>query len=244
MTLLYLNCLLVILNVAELSQALADFYAGWFFASSELFTGWIYSYWTVYWFSWMLLNCHRLYSCKVILATLSEMSFGWLQSSRTAYTGCIECCRLYSCNVILATLSELSIGWLESYWTVYWLLWMLLNSNWGWFYYICTVFWVIRILLNCMLSCIEWCWTVTGSSWTVCRVISLYLNCLLGYLTTYRMNLLQLCCLFVDSSIRVFGWMHNQGDCFIRVSWSHISIGRCLLFYNSLIFNTILFFIL
>jgi len=56
--------------------------------------------------------------------------------------------------------------------------------------------------------------------------------------TSNKMNWLQLC--YLDSSIRVFKWMHYYGDCFIRVSRWSLSIGGCLLFYNSPIFNAIL----
>ena len=48
-TIFLLNCLLVALNLAELSQALAESYAWWYCSS-----------WTVYWLSWILLKCHRL----------------------------------------------------------------------------------------------------------------------------------------------------------------------------------------
>jgi len=40
-----LNCLLIVLNVAELSQALAHFYAEF------------YSIWTIYWVTRFLLTC-------------------------------------------------------------------------------------------------------------------------------------------------------------------------------------------
>jgi len=51
--------LLVVLNVAKLSQALAP---GWYYIDTlfELSIGWVESYWTANWMSWMLLNCHRL----------------------------------------------------------------------------------------------------------------------------------------------------------------------------------------
>ena len=57
-----LNCLLIVLNVAELSQTLADFYAEF------------YSIWTVYWMTRSLLTCLFvvfLTVCRVILLYLN-----------------------------------------------------------------------------------------------------------------------------------------------------------------------------
>ena len=51
--------ILVVLNVAEQSQALADLYAD--YTLYELSVGWVKSYWMAYWLSWMLLSCQKLY---------------------------------------------------------------------------------------------------------------------------------------------------------------------------------------
>jgi len=45
-----------------------------------------------------------------------------------------------------------------------------------------------------------------------------------------------LSCLISDSCVRVFWCMHNQGDCYIRVSWLRIF---CMWLPNSLIFHRI-----
>jgi len=49
------------------------------FTLSELSIGWLESYWTVYWLSWMLLNCHRLWAelyAGVILLLLNCLLVG------------------------------------------------------------------------------------------------------------------------------------------------------------------------
>ena len=47
---LLLNCILIVLNVAEFSQALTEPYAG-DITLSELFIGWVDFYWIVKWLS-------------------------------------------------------------------------------------------------------------------------------------------------------------------------------------------------
>ena len=89
---------MVVLNDAELSQALADLYRGWF-----------YSIWTAYWVTRFLLNCQldglniaelsqvlaELYgewfysiyvNCLLGDYILTELSTGWLKYCRT-FTG-------------------------------------------------------------------------------------------------------------------------------------------------------------
>ena len=59
-----LNCQLVILNLAELSQVLAEPYAGWFYSS-----------WTVYWMTWLLwFDC----SWVCLLSYSSIRVFWWM----------------------------------------------------------------------------------------------------------------------------------------------------------------------
>jgi len=98
---------------------------------------------------------------------------------------------------------------------------------------------VTRVLLNCCLEC---CWTVTGSSWTIAGVILLLLNCQLVDLTLVESHdLIAASSLLGDSSIRVFWWIHSMR---LTVLLEYLDctflICGCHLFYYLLIFNPIL----
>ena len=79
------------------------------FILSELSTGWLDSYWTVYWLSWMLLNCHRLYSWTVCRCdfTLAELSIGWLDSGWTWRFDCSWA--VFSVTLLLEYFGECTI---------------------------------------------------------------------------------------------------------------------------------------
>jgi len=137
-------CLLIVLqlSVVELSQALADLFGGdW--PPFEMSTGWLYSYWIVYWLSWMLLNSHRL--CMLPEFTLSELSIEWVKSYWTAYWlswMLLNCHKLY----MICVQSDFFAIWI-----VYW----------------------VTIVFSTVLytGYLECCWIFTGSNWIVCRVI-------------------------------------------------------------------------
>ena len=102
----------------------------------------------------------------------------------------LDCHRLYL-NHIQGdfTLAELSTDCLESCRTIYWLL---LN---------CHRLWLKRMqgdhtLAELFTGCLESRWMVTGSSWIVCRVILLQLNCVLRNLT-----LIEPCYLIVAKAV-------------------------------------------
>ena len=64
-----LGCLMVVLNVAELSQALSDFYTGF------------YSIMTVYWVTRFLLTClHAVLNVAELSQALADMYAGWFYS--------------------------------------------------------------------------------------------------------------------------------------------------------------------
>jgi len=69
-----LNCLLVVSNVAELSQALDIPYAGWFYSIAELSTGWLDSGWTPYLY---IYKAEKLSVClhSIHLSQLSHKPF-------------------------------------------------------------------------------------------------------------------------------------------------------------------------
>ena len=150
------NYVLVVLNVAKLSQALAEIYARWFYsictvywvirvllnckqavlnfaelsqALADLYAGWFYSIWTVYWVIRFLLNC------LLLVLNVAEL---WL-----------------ICMLGNFTLSELSIGWLESYWTVVLnvaeLSQALAEPLQVWFYSCWTANWLTWLWLNLMI---------------------------------------------------------------------------------------------
>ena len=183
--------------------------------------------------SWMLLNCHKLYlNCMQDDISLSEMSTGWSDSYWAAYWlswMLLNCHRLWLiCMQGNFALSEQSIEWLESYWTVYWLSWILLNCHRLWLICMHSDFTLSEQSIEWLelyTGCLECCWTVTSSSWTIIMQVW-FCSCWIVYwLTWLQLNLviwLQLSCLLGDSSIRVFWWMHQQDDCSIRVSRSCI----------------------
>ena len=71
-----LNCLLVVLNVAELLQALAELYTGWFYPSWAVC--WVTRcIWTVYWVTRFWLNC------LLIVLNIAELSQALAQGDFT-----------------------------------------------------------------------------------------------------------------------------------------------------------------
>jgi len=111
-----LNGIVVVLNVAELSQGLANLYAAWFF-----------SIWTVYWVSRVLLKdilvvwnvVELTWSvCKVIF---SIWTVYWVTRifSTELYIGCLECWRALT-ELCAGWHNYLSFGWVDYYWTVNW----------------------------------------------------------------------------------------------------------------------------
>ena len=154
MTGFLLNYPLDVLNVSELSQALAELYAEWF-----------YFIWTVYWANRFLLNflllvlhesCWIVTSCRWIVYRV--IYYIWPVYWVTTFL--LNCIEYFECCWTV-------IG---SSWTVYRMIFLYVN---------CLNSWVTRFLQNCLLIVftLGCCWTVTGSCWTVCRMIFLYLNC-------------------------------------------------------------------
>ena len=83
------------------------------FTLSQLSTGWLDSYWTVYCLPWMLLNCQRLQlNCMQGDFTLSELSTAWT-------TWFLLNCILFVLNVVELSqaLADLHAGWFYSIWT-------------------------------------------------------------------------------------------------------------------------------
>jgi len=113
------------MNVAELSQALADLYAGQF-----------YSIWTVYWVTRFLLNCLVIVlNYLFILFHVSELSQAladlYARSIWNVYrvTRFLLDCLLFVLNVaeLLQALAKPFARWFYSSWTDYWVTWLWLN---------------------------------------------------------------------------------------------------------------------
>jgi len=118
-------------------------------------------------------------------------------------------------------------------WFVYWVILLYLNcplgewihaelskdclecycySNW----FVCRVILLLTvdycvygyILTELCNGCLERCWTITRFSWSVCRVIFLYLNCLLsGYILTVLSTPCPEYCWTITCSIWFVSWV-------------------------------------
>ena len=157
------------------------------------------SIWTVYWANGFLLNCLLL--SWMLLNCLADLYVWSFYSVWTIYrvTGVFLNRIMVALNFaeLSQTLADLYARWFYSIWTVYWvtrvllnclnsLPWMLLNCHMLLLIYMKGDFILFELstgqmdfnwTVYCYLEC---CWTVTGSSWTLCRIILFYLNCLLG----------------------------------------------------------------
>jgi len=106
---LVLNYQLIVLNVAELSQALVDLYAGWF-----------YPIWTVYWVTGVLLNC--IIDVAELPQALGDFYGGWFYFIWIVYWVFLNCIWLYcislNCHRHLL-FDELTAAVLSSWWLVY-----------------------------------------------------------------------------------------------------------------------------